>query len=200
MGDFWNIPYEPLIESVTWVFSGTPLSQIQQKHFITSITGMHIHKCLYHIDTFWFEILRCYFQVEFIAEEAIDAGGLTKVCKIFTLTHCVHSPLLISVAISFQVVFLGEEAIDEGGLRKVSLVPYYMIIIHVGCLCLNFFHLLAQKPNLEKYSIYSSKFFYNFHLSESSFTCPGLQASGLAKRLCRWWYFNGMTLSSVICL
>jgi hypothetical protein len=75
--------------------------------------------------------LRCYFQVEFIAEEAIDAGGLTKVCKIFTLTHCIHSPLLISVAISFQVVFLGEEAIDEGGLRKVSLVPYYMIIIHV---------------------------------------------------------------------
>jgi hypothetical protein len=104
------------------------------------------------------EMMRCYFQVEFIAEEAIDAGGLTKVCKIFTLTHCVHSPLLISVAISFQVVFLGEEAIDEGGLRKVSLVPYYMIIIHVGCLCLNFFHLLAQKPNLEKYSIYSSKF------------------------------------------
>ena len=34
-----------------------------------------------------------------------------------------------------------------------------------------------------KKSIYSSKFFHNFHLSESSFTCPGLQASGLAWKL-----------------
>jgi len=50
-------------------------------------------------------------------------------------------------------------------------------------LCLNFFHVLARKPNLEKCSIYSNKFFHNFHLSESSFTCPGLQASGLAWRL-----------------
>jgi hypothetical protein len=49
--------------------------------------------------------------------------------------------------------------------------------------CLNFFHLLAPKPNLEKFSIYSNKFFHNFHLSESSFTCPGLRASGLARRL-----------------
>jgi hypothetical protein len=31
-------------------------------------------------------------------------------------------------------------------------------------LCLNFFHLLAQKSNLEKCSIYSNKFFHNFHL------------------------------------
>ena len=51
-------------------------------------------------------------------------------------------------------------------------------------LCLNFFHLLARKPNLEKISIYSSKFFHNFHLFESSFTCPGLRASGLVRRLC----------------
>jgi hypothetical protein len=29
----------------------------------------------------------------------------------------------------------------------------------------------------------SNKFFYNFHLSESSFTCPGLRASGLMQRL-----------------
>jgi hypothetical protein len=50
-------------------------------------------------------------------------------------------------------------------------------------ICLNFFHLLARKPNLEKNSIYSDKFFYNFHLSESSFTCPALRASGLVRRL-----------------
>ena len=35
---------------------------------------------------------------------------------------------------------------------------------------------IARKPNLEKISIYSNKFFHNFHLSESSFPCPGLSA------------------------
>ena len=45
------------------------------------------------------------------------------------------------------------------------------------------FHLHAWKPNIEKLSIYSNKFFHSFHLSESSFTCPGLWASGLAQRL-----------------
>jgi hypothetical protein len=35
----------------------------------------------------------------------------------------------------------------------------------------------------EKSSIYSNKFFDNFHLSESSFTCHGLPASGLTRRL-----------------
>ena len=48
---------------------------------------------------------------------------------------------------------------------------------------LNFCHLLAQKRNLEKNSICSNKFFHIFHLSESSFTCLRLQASGLAGRL-----------------
>jgi len=50
-------------------------------------------------------------------------------------------------------------------------------------LCLNFCHLLAWKPNLENCSMYSNKFFHNFHLSESSFTCPRLCASGLVRRL-----------------
>ena len=36
--------------------------------------------------------------------------------------------------------------------------------------CLNFFHLLAGKPNSNLFSIYSNKFFHNFLLSESSFT------------------------------
>jgi hypothetical protein len=47
----------------------------------------------------------------------------------------------------------------------------------------NCFHPLARKPNLDKFSIYSNKFFHIFHLSESSFTCPGLRASGLTRRL-----------------
>ena len=46
-----------------------------------------------------------------------------------------------------------------------------------------FFHLLVRKPNLENLSIYSNKFVHNLHLSESSFTCPGLLVSGLAWRL-----------------
>ena len=46
-----------------------------------------------------------------------------------------------------------------------------------------FFHLLARKPNLEKFPIYANKFFHNFYLSESSFTCPELRASGIVQRL-----------------
>jgi hypothetical protein len=49
------------------------------------------------------------------------------------------------------------------------------------------FHLLARKSNLEKLSIYSNKFFHNFHLSESRFTCPWFRASGLAQRLVFWF-------------
>ena len=33
---------------------------------------------------------------------------------------------------------------------------------------LNFFYILARKPNLEKNSIYSNKFCNNFHLSRAS--------------------------------
>ena len=51
-------------------------------------------------------------------------------------------------------------------------------------LCLNFFNLLAQTPNLEKkIKNYSNKFFHNFDLSDSCFTWPGLRASGLIRRL-----------------
>ena len=46
-----------------------------------------------------------------------------------------------------------------------------------------FFTYLPESPNLEKKNIYSNKFFHNFRLSESSFTCPKLRASGLVQRL-----------------
>jgi hypothetical protein len=54
-------------------------------------------------------------------------------------------------------------------------------ILYAGIynLCINCFHLLARKPNLEKSSIYSKKFSHNVHLSESNFTCPWLGASGI---------------------
>jgi len=61
----------------------------------------------------------------------------------------------------------------------VQFAIFALITHHINSLCLNFFHLLAQKPNLEKKSIYSNKFFHNFHLSESSFTCPMIQASAV---------------------
>jgi len=44
----------------------------------------------------------------------------------------------------------------------------------------------------KKKSIYSSKFYHNFYLSKSSFTCPRLRASGLARRLL-WWKFYLIT-------
>ena len=53
---------------------------------------------------------------------------------------------------------------------------------------LHFFHQLAWKPNLEEEKKnYSNKFFHNFHLSKSSFTCPGFRANGLAWRLPQVW-------------
>jgi hypothetical protein len=63
------------------------------------------------------------------------------------------------------------------GLLKFGNV---FITTHQQSLSQFFFYLLAQKPNLGKFSIYSNKFFHNFRLSESSFTCPQLRASGLA--------------------
>jgi hypothetical protein len=66
---------------------------------------------------------------------------------------------------------------------------------------LNFFHLLAHKSNFEKNYIYSNKFFHNFHLSESNFTCPRLQASGLAWILCNkveQWIKNNEKQKSMI--
>jgi hypothetical protein len=62
----------------------------------------------------------------------------------------------------------------------ITLHPSMSVQLTSYSLCLNVF---ARKPNLEKMYIYSNKFFHNFHLSESSFTCPGLRESVLARRL-----------------
>jgi hypothetical protein len=42
-----------------------------------------------------------------------------------------------------------------------------------------FFHL--QKANLEKISIYSNKFFHNFHLSDEKFSLLSLRANQLGR-------------------
>ena len=67
--------------------------------------------------------------------------------------------------------------------------------------CLFFCHLLARKPNLEKISIYSNKFFYIFHLSESSLACLGRRGSGLTQRLVTFLCLSHARtmISNVIC-
>jgi hypothetical protein len=62
-----------------------------------------------------------------------------------------------------------------------QLIKIYHIF--TVCHCLNFFHLLARKPNLEKKTSIYIKFFHNFHLYDSSFTSTWLRASGLVRRL-----------------
>ena len=69
------------------------------------------------------------------------------------------------------------------GLQNICGYKHITSIILLTVFALIFFYLLARKPNLEIFFIYSNKFFHNFHLAVSSFTCPGLQASGLAQRL-----------------
>ena len=64
-------------------------------------------------------------------------------------------------------------------IKVVNFIDFY----YQDQSLLYFFHLLAPKPNLENVSIDSNKFFHNFHLSESSFTCHGFWASGLPWRL-----------------
>ena len=50
---------------------------------------------------------------------------------------------------------------------------YQLISENNNSIWLNIFHLFAQKPNLEENkSIYLNKFYHNFHLPESHFTCP----------------------------
>jgi hypothetical protein len=92
---------------------------------------------------------------------------------------------------------------------KFIVIPTFIILSqkialfeHLSLCLFNFFHLhvLARKPILENFSIYSNKFFHNFHLSESSFTCPGLRASELAWRLTCWFFtaiFNLLHFNSM---
>ena len=91
-----------------------------------------------------------------------------------------------------QVISIKRKFISQSDLKHIMTSPIKTIISSEGVhrhynkytsFCRNFFHLHAWKPNIEKLSIYSNKFFHSFHLSKSSFTCPGLWASGLVQRL-----------------
>jgi hypothetical protein len=59
-----------------------------------------------------------------------------------------------------------------------------LFLLNTAVFVLIFVTYLPESKIQKKFSIYSNKFFYYFHLSESSFTCSRLRASGLA-----WnWY------------
>jgi hypothetical protein len=63
----------------------------------------------------------------------------------------------------------------------IFLIIYLLSMMKVASAILET-SVLARKPNLQKMSIYSNKFFYNFHLSKSSFICPcRLRAGGLVQ-------------------
>ena len=58
----------------------------------------------------------------FHGEEALDAGGVKKVCyQTYLVINVIHG----YVSGWFQVIFLGEEAVDEGGVRKVGKCWFY---------------------------------------------------------------------------
>jgi len=94
----------------------------------------------------------------------------TEVISLFVVLHLAFKTWPWTIVTWFNEIALVSRSRGGGGGRLCRF-------------CLNFFHLLARKPNLEFFSIYSNKFFHNFHSSESSFTCPGLRARGLVWRL-----------------
>jgi len=61
-----------------------------------------------------------------------------------------------------------------------------------------FFTYLPESQIKEKKNIYSNKFFHNFRLSESSFTCPRRRTSGFARRLLLYMY--KLTLIPIFCI
>jgi hypothetical protein len=98
-----------------------------------------------------------------------------QVCISDTCLYCRNVPYRVRVRLARK------RNDDEDSVHRL-----YTLVTYVPCttfkgkklliyqsLCLNFFHLLARKPNLGKFSIYLSNFFLNFHLSECSFTCFG---------------------------
>jgi hypothetical protein len=52
----------------------------------------------------------------------------------------------------------------------INILWLYLVFYQFNSLCLNFIHLLARKPIC---SIFSNKFFHNFHLSESVLLVKG---------------------------
>ena len=87
--------------------------------------------------------------------------------------------ICITFLISAVLILHQADGIDflsktESCIWQFTLLKFNEIRTLFCSLCLTFFHLRAQKLNLEKKN-YSNIFFHNFRLSESSFTCQRLR-------------------------
>ena len=98
-------------------------------------------------------------------------------CEQYTLMYNTHPLFAITKLLFFSSNILFLEYNTQCGHK------YFLWKEQYYSLYLNFFQLLARKPNLEKNSIFSNNCFHNFHLSKYSFTCTGLRAGELVQRL-----------------
>ena len=94
--------------------------------------------------------------------------------------------------ISSQTLYTNQQT--PTAKRFLYMKNLKIMIFIIYCKVCSICSFSPRKPNLEIFSIYSNKFFHNFHLFESSFTCPGLRASGLAWRL----HMSEMTFLSLL--
>ena len=105
--------------------------------------------------------------------------SLTASISIFTGCIAVFTYIIIGEFVNYVVINL-TVLMKITGLHYKNNSTMYFVTKVIAVFCLHLFHLLARKLNLETISIYSNMSFHNFHFSESSFSCPGLWASGLA--------------------
>ena len=76
---------------------------------------------------------------------------------------------------------------DFAWLCRTSPNTLFVLLVIIDSVCLKFFFIYLPKRQIQKKqttkTIYSNKFFHNFHLSEFSFACSRLWASKVARRL-----------------
>ena len=77
--------------------------------------------------------------------------------------------------------------VHQASLKRIQYTAVFALIC--------FIYLRESQIQKNNY-IHSNKFFHNFHLSESNFTCPGLWTSGLALRLKQDLYFPSIRRKS----
>jgi hypothetical protein len=96
-----------------------------------------------------------------------------------SINQSIYTKIYVKIALAV-IVYIKEINELMLILNKVNNVGWWWCPLSVFVLI---FSPTCPKTKYRKNYIYSKKFCHNFHLSESSFTCPGLWASGLAWRL-----------------
>jgi hypothetical protein len=89
--------------------------------------------------------------------------------------------------------------VDE--LCALTMIVYliWLYFLTIAVFALIFFTYLP-KSQMKKKKKKSNKFFHSFDLSEYSFTCPELQASGLARRLLLHVFLCWIITSTTYCI